>query len=43
MQVFEAASSKNEYLTNMAKLILALQMGDASTVRMFCGDILENG
>ena len=43
VQVFQSATSKDEYLTNMAKLILALQMGDASTVRMFCGDILENG
>ena len=43
VQVFESASSKDEYLTNMAKLILALQMEDTSTVRMFCGDIFDNG
>ena len=43
VQVFQSAKCKDEYLTNMAKLILAIQMGDASTVRNYCGDILDHG
>ena len=37
LQVFQSASSKEEYLTNMAKLILALEIKDFREVQQFCG------
>jgi hypothetical protein len=37
-QVFQAASSKEEYLINMAKLIFAVEIKDFREVRKFCGD-----
>jgi hypothetical protein len=38
LQVFQSASSKEEYLTNMAKLIFALEIKDFREVHKFCGD-----
>ena len=38
MQVFQSASTKEEYLTNIAKLILAMEINDFREVRQFCGD-----
>ena len=38
IQVFQAATTKEEYLTNMAKLILAVEIQDLREVRKFCGD-----
>jgi hypothetical protein len=38
LQVFQAARTKEEYLTNMAKLILAMEIKDYREVRKFCGD-----
>ena len=38
LQVFQAATTKEEYLTNMAKLILAMEIQDYRGVRKFCGD-----
>ena len=38
IQVFHAASTKQEYLTNMAKQILAVEIQDYRGVRQFCTD-----
>jgi hypothetical protein len=38
LQVFQAASSKEEYLINMARLILAVEIKDFREVQQFCGD-----
>ena len=38
LQAFLAANSKEEYLTNMAKLILAVEIKDFREVRQFCGE-----
>ena len=38
LQAFLAAKSKVEYLTNMAKLILAVEIKDFREVPQFCGE-----
>ena len=37
IQVFQAATTKEEYLTNMARLILAVEIKDYREVRKICG------
>ena len=38
MQVFQAVTTKEDYLTNMAKLILAVEIQDYREIRQFCAD-----